>query len=78
MTGLYLAAPQLVRLLAIPAVLAIVAAVAASLAMANSERRTSPVAGRVLDILEVLLILAVIPLAAWAGGLYGWVRSLGG
>ena len=44
--------------------------------VSRTERRTSPVAGRALDILEVLLILAVIPLAAWASGLYGWVRSL--
>ena len=77
-TGLYLAAPPVLRLLVIPVVLAVVAAVATSFAMASTERRTSPLAGRMLDILEVLLILAVIPLAAWASGLYGWVRSLDG
>jgi type VII secretion integral membrane protein EccD len=78
LVGLYLAAGQVVRLLAIPAILAIVAAVATAFGVSRSERRNSPVAGRMLDILEVLLILAVIPLAAWASGLYGWVRSLNG
>lgn len=78
LVGLYLAASQIIQLVAVPAVLAIVAAVATAFGVSRSERRSSPVAGRALDIVEVLLILAVVPLAAWASGLYGWVRSFNG
>lgn len=40
--------------------------------------RPSPVWGRLLDIAEVLLIVAVVPVAAWAAGVYGWVATLTG
>ncbi|WP_331715088.1 type VII secretion integral membrane protein EccD [Micromonospora coxensis] len=39
-------------------------------------KRISPVWGRVLDIVEILLIVAVVPLAFWVCGLYGWIVNL--
>jgi len=75
----YLAAGQLVRLTIVPSVLVMVAAISAGFGMAAAaERKGSPVGGRILDILEVLLIVAIIPLAVWISGLYSWVRSLRG
>jgi type VII secretion integral membrane protein EccD len=76
--ALYLAGGHMLRLLAVPSLLGVVAAVCAGYALSASERRRSPVPGRLLDILEVLLIVAIIPLAAWASGLYAWARSLNG
>jgi hypothetical protein len=33
---------------------------------------------RALDIVEVLLVVAVVPLAMWVCGLYGWIRAIRG
>ncbi|MEV5766455.1 type VII secretion integral membrane protein EccD [Micromonospora sp. NPDC052213] len=39
-------------------------------------KRISPVWGRLLDIVEILLIIALVPLAVWVVGLYGWIVNL--
>ncbi|MFF3867510.1 type VII secretion integral membrane protein EccD [Micromonospora sp. NPDC001898] len=39
-------------------------------------KRISPVWGRLLDIVEILLIISLVPLAAWVCGLYGWIVNL--
>ncbi|MEK8108408.1 type VII secretion integral membrane protein EccD [Micromonospora sp. M12] len=39
-------------------------------------KRISPVWGRLLDIAEILLIIALVPLAFWVCGLYGWIVNL--
>ncbi|MEH0938172.1 type VII secretion integral membrane protein EccD [Micromonospora psammae] len=39
-------------------------------------KRISPVWGRVLDIVEILLIVALVPLAVWVCGAYGWIVNL--
>ncbi|MEU2611868.1 type VII secretion integral membrane protein EccD [Micromonospora sp. NPDC007271] len=39
-------------------------------------KRISPVWGRTLDIVEILLIVALVPLAFWVCGLYGWIVNL--
>ncbi|PZF93426.1 type VII secretion integral membrane protein EccD [Micromonospora deserti] len=39
-------------------------------------KRISPVWGRLLDIVEILLIIALVPLAVWVLGLYGWIVNL--
>ncbi|MDI5943309.1 type VII secretion integral membrane protein EccD, partial [Micromonospora sp. DH15] len=39
-------------------------------------KRISPVWGRLLDIVEVLLIISLVPLAVWVCGLYGWIVNL--
>jgi len=74
----YLVGSYLERLVVVPGLLTLIAAVGLVVGLAAAERRPSPLAGRVLDIVEVLLIVAIVPLAAWASGLYGWVRTLRG
>ncbi len=39
-------------------------------------KRISPVWGRTLDIVEILLIVALVPLAVWVCGAYGWIVNL--
>ncbi|MEV4823780.1 type VII secretion integral membrane protein EccD [Micromonospora sp. NPDC049274] len=39
-------------------------------------KRISPVWGRLLDIVEIMLIIALVPLAFWVCGLYGWIVNL--
>ncbi|MEU6072894.1 type VII secretion integral membrane protein EccD [Micromonospora sp. NPDC047074] len=39
-------------------------------------KRISPVWGRLLDIVEIMLIIALVPLAVWVVGLYGWIVNL--
>jgi type VII secretion integral membrane protein EccD len=73
-TATYRSLDHLARLVAVPGILVVVAAIGFGLAAA--QRRRSPRAGRLLDIIEVLLIVAIIPLAFWASGLYAWARSL--
>ncbi|WP_279582208.1 hypothetical protein [Fodinicola feengrottensis] len=41
-------------------------------------RRFSPFWGRALDIIEVLLVVAIVPLAIGVLGLYSYVRGLTG
>lgn len=42
----------------------------------RAERRSSPVWGRALDIVEVLLIVAIVPLTLAVCDLYDWARAL--
>ncbi|MCM0676772.1 type VII secretion integral membrane protein EccD [Micromonospora phytophila] len=39
-------------------------------------KRISPVWGRLLDIVEIMLIISLVPLAVWVVGLYGWIVNL--
>lgn len=39
-------------------------------------KRISPVWGRLLDIVEIMLIISLVPLAVWVLGLYGWIVNL--
>jgi type VII secretion integral membrane protein EccD len=73
--AVYLSGNLMLRLVGIPG--ALIGIAVAGFVAAAVQRRHSPRTGRALDIFEVLLIVAVVPLALWASGLYGWVRSLG-
>jgi type VII secretion integral membrane protein EccD len=64
-------------LLALPAITA-VALLAVAAGLTYRRRPPSPRLGRFADILDVLLTLAVVPLAADVFGLYAYVRGLGG
>jgi len=77
-TALFLAASPLLRVTVVPAGLLVVAVIALVYGLGVAGRRISPVWGRLLDIVELLLIVAVVPLAAWLCGLYGWIRAIGG
>jgi type VII secretion integral membrane protein EccD len=59
-------------------VLLLAGAVAALLGVVHSTREPSPYFGRYAEILEVVLVLAVVPVLCSVLGLYGYVRGLGG
>lgn len=59
-------------------VAAAVALLALAVGLSYRRRPPSPRLGRFADILDVLLTLAVVPLAADVFGLYGYIRGLGG
>lgn len=74
--GAYSDADQVLRLaVGVTGTLAVAAGVIAY-AVLGSEKRASPMWGRALDIFETTLILAIIPLAFWVSGLYGWIRTI--
>jgi type VII secretion integral membrane protein EccD len=73
--AVYFNSSLMLRLVAIPG--ALIGVAVAGFIAAAVQRRHSPRTGRALDIFEILLIVAIVPLALWASGLYGWVRSLG-
>jgi type VII secretion integral membrane protein EccD len=68
----------LVERLAGAGVLVLVAAVFLVYGLALAGRRPSPVWGRILDIVEILMIVAIVPLALAVCGGYEWVRGLNG
>lgn len=51
---------------------------AALLGVVHSTRAASPYLGRYAEILEVLVVLAIVPVMCSVLGLYGYVRGLGG
>jgi hypothetical protein len=55
-----------------------VATISLGLGLAGPRRLVSPVWGGALDIVEVLLILTVLPLASWESGLLAWIGALRG
>ncbi|WP_243706388.1 type VII secretion integral membrane protein EccD [Micromonospora sp. KC721] len=56
--------------------LALTAVISLIYGLSVAGKRISPVWGRVLDIVEILLIIALVPLAFWVCGLYGWILNL--
>ncbi len=52
--------------------------VIALLGIVHSRREASPYLGRYAEILEVLLVLAIVPVTCSVLGLYGYVRGIGG
>lgn len=82
-TGLGLAAfaffvqsGTLIRLTAVLPGLVAVAIAALIYGLGVAGKKIAPVWGRALDIMEVILIVAAIPMAVWVSGLYAWVRSI--
>ncbi|TDV40077.1 type VII secretion integral membrane protein EccD [Actinophytocola oryzae] len=59
-------------------VLLLAGIVAALLGVLHSTREPSPYFGRYAEILEMLLVLAIVPVTCSVLGLYGYVRGLGG
>jgi type VII secretion integral membrane protein EccD len=66
------------RLVVILGVTLTVAAISVGFGLSGSDRKPSPMWGRTVDIFEVILILALVPLAVWVSGLYGWIRAIRG
>lgn len=76
--GLFTTLGPTLRLVAIVGGLVVVATTSIGYALIGAGRKLSPVWGRTLDILEVVLILGLVPLAVWVTGLYGWIRTIRG
>lgn len=55
--------------------LLVVAGVVAT-AVILPRRRATPMSGRSLDLLEGLVLISILPLAAGAMGLFAWARHL--
>ncbi|WP_026212409.1 type VII secretion integral membrane protein EccD [Longispora albida] len=72
------ASSPLIRLAVVLAALLILAGISLVYGLGVAGKRISPVWGRTLDILEIILILGVVPLAAWVWGIYEWIRSIKG
>lgn len=72
----FASAPVPIRLGAILGGLLVTAVVSIVYGSSVAGRPISPVWGRTLDIVEILLIVAVVPLAAWVCGLYGWIANI--
>ncbi|MGC4893731.1 type VII secretion integral membrane protein EccD [Micromonospora sp. DT31] len=56
--------------------LAVVGVISLVYGLTVAGKRISPVWGRTLDIVEILLIIALVPLAVWVCGMYGWIVNL--
>ncbi|GIJ49688.1 type VII secretion integral membrane protein EccD [Virgisporangium aliadipatigenens] len=65
----------LVRLAVVVVALLVVAGVSIGYALRDTGRRASPMWGRTLDIIEIMMVLSVLPLIVWVSGLYGWIRT---
>ncbi|GIG65077.1 type VII secretion integral membrane protein EccD [Phytomonospora endophytica] len=76
--AVFVASSSIVRLSAVLGALLVITLIAVFYGLAVTGKRISPVWGRTLDIIEVFLIVAIVPLAGWIGGLYAWMRSLNG
>jgi len=76
MLGLFLGSGPLVRLTAVFGGLLVIAITALVYGLGVAGKRIAPIWGRTLDIFEIILIVATIPLAAWVVGLDAWARAL--
>lgn len=76
--AIFVMADHAVRLIGIIGATIAVAAVIIGFGLAGERRQASPAWGRILDIFEILLILALVPLAIWVSGLYAWIRAIRG
>jgi type VII secretion integral membrane protein EccD len=72
-----LGATGFLRLTAVLGGLILLAVVSMVYGFAIAGKKISPVWGRTLDILEIILIVAIVPLALWVCGLYGWITTIG-
>jgi len=73
--GGFVTTSMLGRLTLVVAGLLVVAAISVGAGL-GAGRRRSPLLGRTVDILEILLILGILPLVVWVSGLYGWIRAI--
>jgi len=76
--GVFVLADQTTRLVGVFGATVAVAAISVGFGLSGPRRQSSPAWGRLLDILEILLTLALAPLAVWVAGLLEWIRALRG
>jgi type VII secretion integral membrane protein EccD len=75
---LFVSVGPVARLTAVLLAVLALAGIHFGFAMAGGKRPTSPWWGRALDVLEIVLILGIVPLAVWVSGLYAWIRGIRG
>lgn len=68
---------SLLLMMAAP-VLLVVGAFAVGLGVVHSKKEPNPYLGRYAEILEVVVVLAIVPVLCSVLGLYGYLRGLGG
>jgi type VII secretion integral membrane protein EccD len=78
LTAVFLGGGTMVRLVAILGALTLLTIIAMVYGLAVAGKKIAPTWGRLLDIGEALLIVSILPLAAWVGGLFGWALTLRG
>ena len=66
------------RIYAVLAALSLIGGLVISAGLTYSRRPPSPYLGRLADWLDVVLVVAVVPVACAVLDLYGWARGLGG
>jgi type VII secretion integral membrane protein EccD len=76
--GVSLAMPSVFRLYAVVGALVAIGGLVVSAGLTYSRRPPSPYLGRTADWLDVLLVVAVVPVACAVLDLYGFARGLGG
>jgi type VII secretion integral membrane protein EccD len=74
----FLALDLELRVLSILGASVVVAAGAVGIGLIGRREQSSPPWNRFLDIVEIVLILALIPLAAWVSGVLEWARAIRG
>jgi len=67
-----------VRLVGLPLGLVLAAAGGLAYGLAVAGKRVAPIWGRLLDIVEILLIIAVVPVVVWVCGAFEWIRAIKG
>ncbi|TDC55018.1 type VII secretion integral membrane protein EccD [Micromonospora sp. KC207] len=72
----FAAGGAVVRLGVVLGGLVVAAVVSLIYGLTVAGKRISPVWGRLLDIVEILLIISLVPFAVWVCGLYGWIVNL--
>jgi type VII secretion integral membrane protein EccD len=76
--AVFLISAPIARLTLVLGGVIVIAVTSIGYGLAGSGRQGSPMWGRVLDIIETLLIVSIVPLAVWVVGLYGWIRAVKG
>ena len=76
--GIFVMADQTTRLVWVFGATIAVAAVSIGVGLTGPRRQSSPAWGRLIDIVEIVLTLALAPLAVWVSGLLEWIRAVRG
>ena len=77
-TSIFIDGDLFVRLVAILGALVLLTVISMIYGLAVAGKKLAPTWGRMLDIFEALLIVAILPLVGWATGLFTWGMSLRG
>jgi type VII secretion integral membrane protein EccD len=76
--ALFLTFDREVRLLGVLGVNVVVSAATIGIGLVGQRQQSSPPWNRFLDIVEIVLILALIPIAVWVTGILEWARAIRG